>query len=89
MEKLDKILASYTAQGDETVGKVLGAAFVVTDRNGKHDYFAQADQPVGTLTVSMSQEPSIPVLQDAWMAPNHRRPLPTTPTHGLRLSPSY
>lgn len=35
METLDRVLASYTAQGDETAGKVLGAAFVVTDRNGK------------------------------------------------------
>lgn len=35
MDKLDNILAAYSAVGSETKGKVLGASFVVTDRKGK------------------------------------------------------
>ena len=35
MENLDKILSQYAAQGDQTAGKVFGAAFVVVNANGK------------------------------------------------------
>lgn len=36
MDKIDRILNKYAAQGNETKDKVYGASFVVTDRNGKH-----------------------------------------------------
>lgn len=35
MEKLDALLRRDIASGDDTKNKLLGAAFVVTDRNGK------------------------------------------------------
>ena len=35
MEKLDKILKSYVAEGDETKEKVFGAAFSVVNKDGE------------------------------------------------------
>lgn len=35
MEKLDKILRSYVAGGAETKGKLLGAAFIVVNKDGR------------------------------------------------------
>lgn len=35
MNKLDDILRRYSVQGTDTKEKVLGAAFVVTDKDGK------------------------------------------------------
>jgi hypothetical protein len=34
MEKLDNILKSYVAEGGETKGKLLGAAFIVVNKDG-------------------------------------------------------
>jgi hypothetical protein len=34
MDKLDAILERAVADGEDTKNKLLGAAFVVTDRNG-------------------------------------------------------
>ena len=34
MEKIDKILHSYMAQGNDTKDKLLGAAFVVVNEKG-------------------------------------------------------
>lgn len=35
MEKLDEVLARYIAVGNNTQDKLLGAAFIVSDKNGK------------------------------------------------------
>lgn len=35
MEKLDKILAAYAAEGDDTKDKLLGAAFTVVNKDGE------------------------------------------------------
>jgi hypothetical protein len=34
MDKIDAILKAHVAQGDETVDKVLGAAFTVVNKDG-------------------------------------------------------
>jgi hypothetical protein len=39
MEKLDAILKRDIAVGNDTKNKLLGAAFIVTDRNGKQNLF--------------------------------------------------
>jgi hypothetical protein len=36
MDKLDAILQKYVAQGEDTSNKVLGASFVVTNKDGSH-----------------------------------------------------
>lgn len=36
MDKLDAILQKYVAQGEDTSNKLLGAAFVVTNKDGSH-----------------------------------------------------
>lgn len=41
MERLDAILQAIVAQGDDTNNKVLGAAFVVTNKEGKPVPLAQ------------------------------------------------
>jgi CubicO group peptidase (beta-lactamase class C family) len=38
MARLDDILASHVAQGDDTTGKLLGATFAVLDKDGKTIY---------------------------------------------------
>jgi hypothetical protein len=34
MEKLDSILNKYVAEGEDTAGKLLGAAFIVCNKDG-------------------------------------------------------
>lgn len=34
MSKVDQLLGQFTANGSDTKDKILGAAFVVTDKNG-------------------------------------------------------
>lgn len=41
MGKVDELLAQYTAKDDETKGKVLGAALVVTDSKGVSQSFTE------------------------------------------------
>ena len=46
MDTLDGILQKYAAQGDDTKDKVLGAAFVVTSKDGKSS--TMPERPVTT-----------------------------------------
>lgn len=36
MDKINRVLRHYAAEGNDTKDKVYGASFVVTDRNGKN-----------------------------------------------------
>lgn len=36
MEKIQQVLDSYSANGDDTQNKILGATFTVVDKDGKH-----------------------------------------------------
>lgn len=41
MEKLDNILESYVAEGGETKGKLLGAAFIVVNKDGRRYFLSR------------------------------------------------
>jgi hypothetical protein len=78
MNKLDEILRRYTVQGEDTENKLLGAAFVVTDKEGKQLHSAQFKN--NKLTAL--QELSIPAHLAASIWTPSRPSSQTRPSHG-------
>lgn len=50
MDKLDSILQEYVARGDDTKEKVVGASFVVTNKDGIPSPLSPPDETLAMLT---------------------------------------
>lgn len=53
MEKLNAILQDAVPSGEDSTGKVAGAAFIVTNKDGTYNVVPGADEPRQKLSVGI------------------------------------